>query len=620
MKKIKKLFLVAFIVLLIPLLGFAQGMPEFDVLAGSTEYNYAKSGEIVLSENSGEDNVVIGILATSDVHGRIYPWDYAIDDADNDAGYALTYGVVKEFKQMFPDTLLIDIGDTVQDNSAELFNDLAVHPMVQAMNVMGYDVWIPGNHEFNFGLDFLQRNFDGFDGRVVCTNIVKESGEHYVLPYQIYVIKGIRVLVVGGVAPHIPLWEASSPEHFQGLDFTDPISAVKDTIAKLEGQYDVAVAAMHMGREGEYQYAGKGGVYLLAEEVPELDLILAGHEHATYCTDVNGTWVMEPGKYGAEVAAALISLEQKNGKWMISDIKAENISTKNRATDPEIMKDFKWVDDESRENANTVVGEIMADFIPEGVDYITGKSKVTTMARAQVEDTAVVDLINTVQKFYTDADVSSAALFQSDSTLNKGDFMKKDVAFIYKYNNTLMGVWITGKNLLDYMEWSASFYNTSKPGDVTVSFNENIRGYNYDMFAGVNYKIDVSKESGSRIVNATINGKAIDPNKKYKLAVNNYRFGTISSHGWVTQDDVYYDSYQENQTAPEVRHLIVKYVQEELGGKLEPVCDHNWEIIGMSKEFNNPAVIAKIASGDITIPTSEDGRTYNVRAVNVNDL
>ena len=140
------------------------------------------------------------------------------------------------------------------------------------------------------------------------------------------------------------------------------------------------------------------------------------------------------------------------------------------------------------------------------------------------------------------------------------------------------------------------------------------------MFAGVDYKVDISKEVGNRIVNPTINGEPIDPNRVYKLAVNNYRFGTLKSNGWVDENSVYYDSYNDDQLNSEVRALIAKYVQEELNGVLDPLCDNNWELIGMGESFNKTDVINMIKNGDITIPTSKDGRTLNVEAVNIYEL
>lgn len=623
MRNIKK---IATLLLAIMFMGgfcFAQANPESywvndSSVESSAKYEYQKSGTVYKSEDSGKNNVEITVAVTSDMHGRIYPFEYATVSDDSDAGFALTYGVVKKVREENPDALLIDIGDTVQDNSAELFNDMDIHPMVEALNYQGYDVWVPGNHEFNFGLSFLERNFDAFDGRVVCSNIeYADDNSSFILPYQIFVIDGVRVAVVSAVAPHVPQWEASTPEHFQGLYFSDPIEAVKRTVKSIEGKYDVLIGAMHISRNGEYEQENVGGVFQMAEAIPELDIIFAGHEHATYAEKVNNTWVLEPGRYGSQVSIGQIHVAKENGKWTVVDVMAKNVDTKNMEPNKAILDKFKWVHEESLENANTVIGEITEDFI-DGVDYITGENEVTTMPRAQVEDSAVMDLINTVQLEKSGADVASCALFKSNQTLFKGPFKKKDVAFIYKYDNTLMGVNMTGKSLLSYMEWSASFYNTYKEGDVTISFNPDVRSYNYDMFAGINYKIDISKEAGHRIVDATINGKKVDPNKVYKVAVNNYRFGTVEKNGWATADDIYYRS--SNEQTPAIRDLIRVYVQEELNGKLSPSCDHNWEIIGTGKSFNDPKVLEMIRNGEITIPTSSDGRTMNVKAVNIHNL
>lgn len=593
--------------------GAAKSSKQTKKVARTFSYN--KSGEITKGNATENDSVTISIAATSDLHGRIYPWSYATDSADNSGvGFAQTDTIVKDIKAQYPDTLLIDIGDSMQDNSAELFIDLDTHPMVQALNMLKYDLWVPGNHEFNFGLDFLERNFENFDGRVVCSNIkYADSGKNYVLPYQIYVVDGVRVAIVGATAPHIKQWEASSPEHFQNLDFTNPIDSLKETVKSIEGQYDLLVAAVHISRQGEYEEEGKSGAFQIAEAVPELDAIIAGHEHATYCEKVNDTWVLEPGRYGSHVALTKFNMKKdENGKWILEGVEAENIATKGKETSPEVMDAFKSTHEKARDVANEVVGKVSADFV-DGVDYITGADEITTMPRAQIEDTALMDLINEVQMYYTGAQISTAALFNFDQNLKAGDFKRKDVAFIYKYDNSLMGVNITGENLLKYMEWTVGYYQSAKDGDVTIAFNPDFRAYNYDMLSGINYEIDLSKPQGSRIVNATLDGKPIEPSATYKLAVNNYRFGTLMSNGWATMNDVYYSS--ANDTMPAIRDLIVKYTQEQLGGTLTPKCDHNWRIVGLPSSFNDEATIAKIKSGDIKIPSSSDGRTPNVKAI-----
>lgn len=572
--------------------------------------------KVITKGEPGAESVTLNFAATSDMHGRIYPYEYAIDAEDASAGFAKTNKIVKELKEKNPNLILIDVGDTVQDNSAELFNHLDTHPMVEAMNEMNYDVWVLGNHEFNFEKEFITRNIKNFKGAVVNANIQNEmDGSNFVLPYQIFDVQGVRVALIGAIPPHVPMWEASAPEHFKGLKFENPMDAVKRTVEELKGKYDVLVGAVHLGRKDEY---GATGAFDLAAEVPEFDLIFAGHEHARYVENINNTLVLEAGAYGWGVSTGEIKVEKENGKWVVKDVKAENIQTKDKEADKEILDKFKDVHEKSIADANQIVGKVTETFIPR-VDYITGEDKVTTMPTSQIEDTAIVEIINDAQKYYTNADISAAAIFTPESNLKAGDFKKKDVAFIYKYTNTLMGVNMTGENLLKYMEWSANYYNTAKPGDVTISFNENVRGYNYDIFDGVNYEIDITQEPGNRIKNVTIKGEPLDPNKTYKVAVNNYRFGTLQNLGLVTLEDKYYDSYESLQDAGRIRDLIITYVKEKLNGTLTPKVDNNWKVVGLEEEVpGKEAVIEMIKSGKITIPSA--GRTLNIKSINVNDV
>jgi 2',3'-cyclic-nucleotide 2'-phosphodiesterase/3'-nucleotidase len=578
--------------------------------------------EVIVKGDENLDEQTIRIAATSDIHGRIYPYEYAIDEKDDDAGLAKAATIIKKLREENPNMILMDDGDTVQDNSAELFNDLEVHPMVEAMNSMGYDIWTLGNHEFNFGIDFINRNIDHFDGTVLSSNIKnKKDGSEFVNSYQIFDVNGAKVAVIGIIPPYIPMWEASSPAHFKGLEFKDVLESVKETVKEIDGQYDILVGSIHMGREDEY---GGTGIYDLANEVPEFDIIFGGHEHAKYVENVNNTPLVEPGAYGWAVSTADIPVKKVDGKWVISgDIVVENLQTEKVEADKEILDEFKYVDEQSKADAATVVGEVTKTFI-ERPDFITGEDKVTTMPTAQLEPNAVIQLINDVQTKYAvdkdgnPADVSAAAFFKAEANLKAGPFKKRDVANIYKYSNTLIGVNMTGENLLKYMEWSMSYYNTWHEGDVTISFNPDVRGYNYDMFSGIDYKVDLSKEPGHRIINPTIKGEPIDLAKVYKVAVNNYRFGTITKNGWATEEDKYFDS--GNDEVSTIRGFIMKYVNEEKGGKLEPQVVNNWEITGIKLDYpQREEIYEKIKNGEIVIPKSPDGRTLNVKSININD-
>jgi 2',3'-cyclic-nucleotide 2'-phosphodiesterase/3'-nucleotidase len=574
--------------------------------------------ELVVKGEEELEKQVITILATADMHGRIYPYEYATDSVDDDAGYAKAQTLVKKERLANPNLILMDVGDAVQDNSAELFNDLDTHPIVQTMNSMEYDIWAVGNHEFNFEKEFIVRNINNFKGSVISANIYnEEDGTYFVKPYQMFQINGAKVAVVGIVPPYIPMWESSSPSHFKGLKFEDVLASTKKVVEELEGKYDVLIGAYHLGREDDY---GGSGIYEVAKAIPEFDVIFGGHEHALYVEDVNGVKILEPGAYGKALAKAEIEIEKVDGKWQKVGVKAETVSSKEVEADKEVLEKMEFVHKESMEDANKVVGKIKDDFIKR-VDYITGEDNVTTMPTAQLEANAVIDFINEVQMYYAGAEVSSAALFNFGSNLKAGDFKKKDVAYIYKYTNTLMGVNITGENLLKFMEWSASYYNTWKEGDITVSFNPDVRGYNYDMFSGVNYEINISKEAGSRIENVTINGKAIEPNKVYKLAVNNYRFGTLLKLGLIKESDKYFDSYEKMQDAGRIRDLIVKYTQEVKNGVLAPRVSNNWKITGIKLDYSQrEEILNKVKTGEIVIPKSKDGRTLNVKSLNIYEM
>ncbi len=586
-----------------------------------SDYNKLKNAHRIYPNQEikiPRNEVKISLLGTSDLHGRIYAYDYATGSPDTDAGLAKVATIVKEERAKNPNVILMDCGDTVQDNSAELFNSLPVHPMVMAMNSMGYDTWTIGNHEFNFEKTFITKNVEGFKNDVLAANIYNEDGTRFVKPYTIIEKDGVRVAIVGLMPPHVPFWEASSPSHFEGLTFTSTVEEAKKVVKELEGKYDVLVGALHLGEEGDHDYEGAADI---ANACPEFDVMFLGHAHSKVNdVEVNGVKLIEPGSYGWGLAKAEVSLSRGEDGWTVDSVTTEIIETKPVEEDKDIISEFAFVHEEAVTDANLVVGTISDDFVKR-VDYITGEAKVTTMPTTQIEDTSLIDFINKVQMYYAQADISSAAAFKKDMNLLEGDFKKKDVANIYKFANTLVGVNITGANLKAYMEWSASYYNTYEEGDITISFNPEIRGYNYEMFAGVTYDIDISKEAGKRVTNLLFNGEPIDDTKIYKLAVNNYRFGSIMGLGLVTVEDKYFDSYETMQDAGRIRDLIITYVKDVMMGEVTPTCDNNWKLIGMDLESPaKDAVYQMIIDGELTIPTSEDGRTPNVKSINVNKL
>ena len=289
---------------------------------------------VLFSLFSFAKKVNIVILETSDLHGRLFSYDYAIDQVDSSAGLTKAATIIKEERAKNKNLILADNGDTVQDNNAELFNSMPVHPMIQGLNELKYDFWTLGNHEFNFEKEFLLKNIKGFKGQVLSANIIKEDGKPLVNPYVIKTIDGVRVAFVGMTPPHIPMWEASTPDHFQGMTFIDPEDAVKNTLKEIDGKYDVLIGLFHLGRDDE---KGGNGVHKLAEKFPQFDIIFGGHEHAVYVEERNGVTIIEPGSYGSNVAKGEITYDTVTKEKIVT---AKNIPTKDVVEDPELKQKF----------------------------------------------------------------------------------------------------------------------------------------------------------------------------------------------------------------------------------------------------------------------------------------
>lgn len=567
------------------------------------------------AEAGGTDTVEIQILATSDMHGKFAPYDYALNEESMSGSVAQVAAAVKELRN--DNTLMIDVGDVIQDNSADLFMEDEIHPMILAMNAIGYDVCVTGNHEYNYGMDALKRILSQNQAKILTANVFDRDGNAIADPYVILERGGVKIGIIGMVTPNITKWDAVNLE---GCTITNPVEETKKAIAQLDGKVDLLIGVAHMGEDNEYGVADSG-VTDLAEKCPELDVILAAHEHklveGTYINDV---LVVENKNSAQTMAQVNITLaKDKDGTYEVTDRTSKSITISEYEPDQELMDKLAPYDERAKEVANTIIGKL------EGGD-LAPENEILGIPQATIEDTAMLDLIHQVQMYYTDADVSGAALFNEDSNLKAGDIKKSDVSLIYKYTNTLYKLKMTGKQLKTYMEWSAGYYNTYKDGDLTVSFNPDIRMFNYDMFAGVNYDINVSKEPGSRIENLTkTDGTPVEDDDVFIVAVNNYRAGThLLNYGTV---------YQEGEELPEllemdvmgniggVRELIADYIVNVKNGVITPEVDNNWKITGTTwDEADHKKVAELVKAGKITIPASDDQRTPNVKSVTVEDI
>lgn len=571
------------------------------------------SGKVMAAEAA--DSVQLQILATSDVHGKMAPYDYALNEVSTSGSSTQIATAVKALRN--DNTIVIDAGDTIQDNSAELFLNDTIHPMIMAMNEIGYDVWVAGNHEFNFGMDTLLGILPQSNARFLCGNVYSPDGTPLGEDYMIIEKGGIRVGLIGMVTPNITRWDA---ENLKGWQVTNPVEETKAAIAELQDKVDVLVAVEHMMVENEYDVAGSG-VADLANACPELDLIIAAHGHQAIEDEViNGVPIVENKNGGATMAQILIDVERdEDGSWAVTDVNRKLHDISKYAVDKDLAEKLVVPHVRAVMNAETVIAKL------EG-GSLAPENEIKEIPTAQIQDTALVDLINEVQMHYTGADISAAALFVNDANMHPGDIKKCDMALVYKYANTLYKMKINGAQLKQYMEWSASYYNTYQPGDLTVSFNPKMRGYLYDMFAGVNYEINIANEPGSRIENLTKkDGTPVKDTDEFIMAVNNYRASSqLASYGAVFQEGQELPKILEIDVCGDiggVRELIGDYILKEKGGVLTPETDNNWKITGTDwDEEQHQKAVEQLKAGILTIPSSADGRTSNVKAITVADL
>jgi len=519
------------------------------------------------------------LVGTSDIHGQIQNWDYFSDTAitSSKRGMAKICTYVNQVKAANPYTLVIDNGDTIQGTPVNyLYNVLhptETNPMAVAMNYIGYDTMTLGNHEFNFGQTVLNKFISEVHFPVLSANIRKtvDNSPAYT-PYAIKDIDGVQVGILGLTTQAIPHWE--KPENIAGLSFTDPVVEANTYVPEMRAAgADVIVIAAHSGTDFTYGYGHEENFILdLANNVPGVDVILAGHAHVVVNTTVNGVLIVEPRNAGRDVCDVTLNLTGSGSDWTVSSKSGVVQSLDAVAEDSDYLTTMQPYHDATRTYVNTPVGETLGPF-PGGF-------------AARLQDGPAADLINLVQTEAAAAagypvDASCAALFTNTAQLPQGTVKLKDVYGLYIYDNTLYVVEATGQIVKDVLEWTAQYFNTYDFSPTGPTKNPSVADYNYDMWSGVQYRIDITKPPGQRIFDLKLNGVPISMSQTVRVAVNNYRAtGQFVARGAT----VLYSS------TTEVRDLIVQWV--EAHSPLDPnaIFIKNWSLYPDNFLYPNEAI------------------------------
>ncbi|WP_099824288.1 bifunctional 2',3'-cyclic-nucleotide 2'-phosphodiesterase/3'-nucleotidase [Oceaniglobus indicus] len=531
------------------------------------------------------DQVHLRLLATTDMHVHLHPYDYYGDRPDDSIGLARVAGHVRQLRQTAQNALLMDIGDCLQGSP---MGDYVAyergvgpdrpHPAIVAMNALGVDAATLGNHDFNFGLDHLKAAIDGADFPVVSANTITHAGatpdkdRTLVPPFALLEREmrdgdgrrhRIRIGVIGFLPPQIVIWDR---RHLSGRITTrDIVESARAHIPRLRAAgADIVVALSHSGIEGEFESATHENATRALSTVPGIDAILAGHTHQTFPgpahhgqagIDVrrgtlNGVPTVMPGFWGSHLGMIDLALHRCDGAWRIAafDVAAHPIAARAADgvqyplidSDPAILTATQDVHRETLAYIRRPVGRTTAPLN----SYFT-----------QIADCASLQLVNAAQSDHVaraiagtpDADLpllSAAAPFKVGGRgrpdqyidLPAGDLVLRNIADLYLNPNLVRAIRISGAELLEWLERSAGQFHRIRPGGCGQTLlNADFPSYNFDVIDGVTYAIDLSQPSrfdldgnmadpdAHRIVALCHDGRPVAPDQMFVLATNSYR-------------------------------------------------------------------------------------------------
>ena len=555
------------------------------------------------------------ILASSDTHGKFDPWDYAANKADASGSVAQQATAIKQLRTL--NTLVIDAGDNIQGNSSQLFLHDDVHPMIAAQNAIGYDIWVPGNHEYNYGMDTIKKVIGEQKAKVLTGNVYSPEGTPLADGYTIVRKMDVKIGIIGMVTPNITRWDAVN---LTGWNVTNPVDECRKIIDQIKDQVDVLIGVMHMDTENEYGVYGSG-VTDLANACPEFNVIIAAHGHKEIPgQEINGVLVVENKNAGATLSEIHLKLQrQTNGSWQVKSRSSESIQVKDYEADPKLVALLAPYDERAKADAVIPIGTLQGgNMAPD--------NEIENIPSPMIQDTALLDFINEVQMYYTGAQVSATAMTSMTGQMKEGTIRKCDLTSIYTYENTLYKLQMNGAQLRDYMEWSAAFFKTWQPGDVTIAFDPSTRYYLYDAFAGVNYDIDLSQQPGNRIRNLTWpDGRPVQDSDSFVIAVNNYRA--------TTQLLIAADIFAPGEALPQllemdvrgdiggIRELLGDYIQNVKGGVIHPNVDNNWKLMGNNwSAASHDKAVTLLREGKLALSENQDTRTLPSKAITEADI
>ena len=533
--------------------------------------------------------VNIKLLGTSDVHGRIVPWSYGADVEDKSGSYAQIATYVKDVRKNNKNVVLVEVGDAIQDNQIDVFAKdkkyYKDHPIPKVLNEMNYDIFVLGNHEFNFGMKALDEILKDIKAKKLTANFYhKKNDKRYIDATTIIEKDGVKLGIIGLSTPMSAKFEEDTG-NLKDMKFTSPTEEARTQVEKLKAKgVDAIIVIAHMGIDNENKIPDTG-MRDVINAVDGIDVVIAGHMHKDVPSEtIKNTLITEPHRYGTVVSEVDLTFDI-NDKKEVKLVKKESktVPVKELEADKKIAEIYKPYHEKLRELNNVVIGQTENEMVPQETKH--------GVSAAFSKDTGLSSFINDVEQHYSGADVVTFSFDHQKARMNKGDIKKKDIIFNYRYAGGDVTVYeLTGKQLKEYMEWSANYFDTIQPGDTEYRYNaerKKSKYVTYDIFGGVNYKIDLRNPQGSKIVDLTLaDGKPVTDDMKLKVGMNSYRFAQLNGKGGIwegQQIPVLWESkVAMGREKGTIQNMMIDYITNVKKGKIDGQSHNRWEIIGLN--------------------------------------
>lgn len=486
-------------------------------------------GSLSAVHASQDGEVTLKLIETSDVHGCYFPYDF-IRNKTMKGSLARVSSYVKEQREKYENVILMDNGDILQGQPVAYYynymDTISEHVCAAMLNYMKYDVGTMGNHDVETGHAVYDRWVRQCNFPVLGANIVDNKTEKpYLPPYQVIEKEGVKIAILGMITPAIPSW---LPEQlWSGLHFEDMEDCARKwvKIIREKENPDVLVGLFHAGPEGnKLDNVVENGSGNVAKSVPGFDVVFMGHDHTRRyekVVNVEGDSVLliDPANMSKVVSEVTFTIKKQDGKVVSKQVEGKLVNMDGYAPDADFMNIFSGA------------YETTMDFVSRNIGRI---EHTISSKEAFFGPSAFVDLIHQLQLDIAGADISFCAPLSAYAEIKKGDICVSDMFNLYKYENLLYTMKLTGKEIKDFLEMSYALWTNQmqSPDDHLMLLNEEDNGFgrfknpsfNFDSAAGIIYTVDVTKPQGEKIrIERMANGEPFDLNKTYRVAVNSYR-------------------------------------------------------------------------------------------------